>query len=775
MTAITKRVLTALAIVSIPATALIFSACSGKETAKTVQVASHKKQATLLDFESGEDSKSVSLSHATAKIIKNASGHAYDIHLASSEVDTASFSLKPVKPWDFSQVEHPSLAVDLYNPQSTSTHIYIYVYDSAGNFHLRNVVVPAESDLSYLIELDVPALQVNTGMRNNPASWQGDYVQTIWRGGNKEGLDTSAITEVAIKVMAVPDDKRLILDNVRVLSQQFVEEHYLHGLVDQFGQNAKIDFPDKVHSLDELLEISKKEQAALRDKPLEGRSKYNGWLAGPKLEATGYYRTEKIDGKWSLVDPEGYLFWSNGIANIRMANTSTITGYDFDHSLIPERKADDDTPEDSVGLNRVPKQAWPTRKVSSELRANMFTWLPDYNSEEAASFGYRREVHIGAIERGETFSFYRANLARKFGTQDEQALMSQWRDTTIKRMHTWGFTSFGNWVDPSYYQMDRLPYFANGWIIGDFKTVSSANDYWGPMPDPFDPVFGERVKATVKQIADEVQDNPWCVGVFIDNEKSWGTEGSPALRYGIAINGLKLDAAQSPLKAVFVDKMKAKYKNIASLNKAWAVDEASWADFAKGLELESLDNKALLADLSDLLFIYADSYFKQVDAELSKAMPNHMYMGPRFAHWAMTPEVRAAAAQYVDVMSYNYYRESINDGYWAFLEDLDMPSIIGEFHNGSMDSGLLNPGLLHAEDQADRGRKYQDYVYSALDNPYYVGTHWFQYIDSPLTGRAYDGENYNVGFVAATDIPYQPLVDAVTELNETLYERRFGE
>ena len=28
-----------------------------------------------------------------------------------------------------------------------------------------------------------------------------------------------------------------------------------------------------------------------------------------------------------------------------------------------------------------------------------------------------------------------------------------------------------------------------------------------------------------------------------------------------------------------------------------------------------------------------------------------------------------------------------------------------------------------------------------------VGCHWFQYVDEPLTGRAYDGENYNIGFV----------------------------
>lgn len=69
--------------------------------------------------------------------------------------------------------------------------------------------------------------------------------------------------------------------------------------------------------------------------------------------------------------------------------------------------------------------------------------------------------------------------------------------------------------------------------------------------------------------------------------------------------------------------------------------------------------------------------------------------------------------------------------------------------------------------------KYAEYVNSAIDNPYLVGTHWFQYIDSPLTGRALDGENYNVGFVSVTDIPYQPLVDAAKDVNKNIYSRRY--
>ena len=109
-----------------------------------------------------------------------------------------------------------------------------------------------------------------------------------------------------------------------------------------------------------------------------------------------------------------------------------------------------------------------------------------------------------------------------------------------------------------FYQLNKFPYFANGWIIGDFKKVSSGADYWSPLPDPFDPVFKERAQATISVIAQEVKNNPWCIGVFIDNEKSWGRTGSVESQYGIVIHTLARDKSESPTKAKFVQLMQAK-------------------------------------------------------------------------------------------------------------------------------------------------------------------------------------------------------------------------
>jgi hypothetical protein len=57
------------------------------------------------------------------------------------------------------------------------------------------------------------------------------------------------------------------------------------------------------------------------------------------------------------------------------------------------------------------------------------------------------------------------------------------------------------------------------------------------------------------------------------------------------------------------------------------------------------------------------------------------------------------------------------------------------------------------------------------ENPDFVGAHWFQYVDQPLTGRTLDGENGHVGFVTVTDQPYDELVAAAREANLAILEK----
>lgn len=597
------------------------------------------------------------------------------------------------------------------------------------------------------------------------------------RGRKTHKVDFSEINSIQFAVHLSIKEKVVIIDNVRLLESPDRDPNYLTGIIDKFGQNATMDFPLKVYSEKELENIAKKELKALAvSQAMPDRGRYNGWANGPKLKATGYFRAEKYNGKWALVDPEGYLFFSTGIANVRMANTTSFTGIDYKNEKVRKTDPNDVTPEDSKGIVKLTPQITNTAYKAHPQRRAMFIELPAYDSPLANHYSYRRESHFGPIEHGETFSFYQANLERRYGEAYPGSYLSKWRDVTLDRMLDWGFTSFGNWVAPDFYHSKRMPYFANGWIIGDFKKVSSGNDVWAPMPDPFDPVFAQRARATVETIAEEVLNSPWCIGVFIDNEKSWGREGTVQQQYGIVLNALTNKANNSPLKNHFVKLLKKQYSTISNLNKAWRTSIESWEALAIGLDFRKKKNfsDAMVQDFSMLLEAYATKYFKTVHDLLEELMPNHMYLGCRLTSWGMTPEIRKSAMKYVDVFSYNYYRESLGKKFWSFLEAMDKPSIIGEYHMGALDAGSFHPGLIHATDQKDRARMWKAYTESVIDNPYFVGVHYFQYTDSPITGRAYDGENYNIGFVNNQDIPYPEMVKAAKEVNKNLYNRRFG-
>ena len=53
-------------------------------------------------------------------------------------------------------------------------------------------------------------------------------------------------------------------------------------------------------------------------------NKYGSRTDWPKMEATGRFRTEKIDGRWWIIDPEGYMHYERSVTSLRKGtNTET--------------------------------------------------------------------------------------------------------------------------------------------------------------------------------------------------------------------------------------------------------------------------------------------------------------------------------------------------------------------------------------------------------------------------------------------------------------------
>ena len=732
----------------------------------------------LANFESEKSTLKIHNINSTKEITKEegiTSGSKAMKVVFKGDETTSGIELRPKLPWNTSAFGNFCLVFDATNLTDVSVPLIVSVHSKGGGALTRSASVPAGKTKTYFFELKGKDLHLDNGMRDDPPAWKTKAMQMKIKG-SKRKVDFTKISAIKLYIESNYKDKILVFDNVRLLESPPRDPDYLKGIVDKYGQNNKVNFPIKISSDEELRQLADEELKALAiSQPLPDRSKFGGWKDGPKLEATGYFRTEKVSGKWALVDPEGYLFFSTGIDNARMANTTTFTGIDYKDESVRYVDPEDVTPEDSKGIVTLTDKITSTAYPAYPKRADMFVGLPSYGAPLANHYSYRRESHRGPIEHGETFSFYQANLERRYGEQYPGSYLLKWRDVTIDRMLDWGFTSFGNWAAEDFYGSKRIPYFANGWIIGDFKTISKG--LWSKMPDPFDPEFVRRAKLSIEVVANQVKGNPWCIGVFIDNEKSWGRDGSPQQRYMIALDALGMDAAQSPTKSAYMKILKEKYTSIEALAKAWGLEVSSWETLSKGISFHKQKKfgEGFLQDLAEMTETYASEYFRIVHDALQEKMPNHLYMGVRFTPWGMTPEVRKAAAKYVDVFSYNYYRESIGVKYWEFLKAIDKPAIIGEYHFGALDAGYFHTGIIHASDQADRARMWKQYTYDVIDNPYFVGAHWFQYIDSPISGRAHDGENYNIGFVTNTDIPYPHMIKAAKELHKNLYPRRYGD
>ena len=135
--------------------------------------------------------------------------------------------------------------------------------------------------------------------------------------------------------------------------------------------------------------------------------------------------------------------------------------------------------------------------------------------------------------------------------------------------------------------------------------------------------------------------------------------------------------------------------------------------------------------------------------------------------------VMKAADAYCDVISYNLYRKTLA-GWTGSTKAFTKPVMATEFHFGALDRGMFHTGLQPASSQEDRAEHYAEYVRSALRNPLFVGTHWFQYAPQSFTGRR-DGENYQVGMLDIADTPYPELIRAVRKVGGEMYELRYRE
>lgn len=255
--------------------------------------------------------------------------------------------------------------------------------------------------------------------------------------------------------------------------------------VDEFGQANYAEFPDKIHSKEELVARHKIEERELAAHPcgIPESDAFGGWAGGPKLKATGYFRTQKLNGKWWLVDPEGHLFISHGLNCGWELSPTGITGREKYFEKLPPKEGPT-------------KQFWSYRKKPSSKN-----WYS--NPSNAPFWAFSPSCH---------------NLWLKFG--------DDWRskndENMARRMRAWGINTTTGTREGVRKAKAHVPYIT---AIGPWaRPIAGTKGYWGQLCDFFAPEFEASCRRAV-EAAREIGTNKWCVGWTSNNEQTWYGDG----------------------------------------------------------------------------------------------------------------------------------------------------------------------------------------------------------------------------------------------------------
>jgi Beta-galactosidase len=213
--------------------------------------------------------------------------------------------------------------------------------------------------------------------------------------------------------------------------------------LDKFGQVRQLDWPKKLSSENELLTRAKNEEReAKTDNGPKSFDRFGGWKDGPKLKATGFFRTEKYKGRWWFVDPDGKLFFSHGANSVGFGQSTPITN-----------------------------------------RKQLFEWLPS-------------ATDMGEALQKDRVNFMNANLHRTFG--------AEWKPNAYERLNTrlrrFGMNTVGAWSENALLENAKTPY-THILYVGRWPAPLGYN-----MVDPFSPKFEQSVENGLRKLFPKGED-----------------------------------------------------------------------------------------------------------------------------------------------------------------------------------------------------------------------------------------------------------------------------
>jgi hypothetical protein len=481
-------------------------------------------------------------------------------------------------------------------------------------------------------------------------------------------------------------------------------------LIDRYGQVRQAEWPEKVHTDADMRRDAMDESTRLKDWGAPaGFDPYGGWKkAGWKEKPTGFYRVLHKNGKWRMVTPEGYPCFYLGVCTAPAIN-------------------------------------WDKTPVTG--REDIFAELPSRTASYSAEAWGKNSW--GDVQDTDYCAFQAANIERRYGNdwmKKEMAL-------TIKRIKDWGFCGLGKWCNPIK-GLPSTPVLSRGQVPNLVRH-----------PDIFDPTIQKKFTEVLRRQIEPQKKNPWIVGWTVGSE------------YDEIVTSDEMK--QILAKAVDTPSRKAILSwSVETLHKG-SVEEAAKSLGVQAATLEELQASKLNptpAEQESLREFYEDSYYNFIYKTVKKIDPNHLYLGCWIVPgWWENESDWMTISRHCDVIGYDRYNPHFSDDMLTrLMKEADKPILAGEFSFPPVYDGLRGFGVYPtwANNDADAGRLYAQWMKDAVASPYCVGCNWFQYRDEPVTGRGPGngpnpvyGEDYAFGLVTVTDHPKWTLLTAIRASN----------
>ncbi|WP_404424474.1 hypothetical protein [Nibricoccus sp. IMCC34717] len=482
-------------------------------------------------------------------------------------------------------------------------------------------------------------------------------------------------------------------------------------LVDVLGQRIDKDWPGKTSSIEELRGrlVTRIETLNTERFPEEWTAS-GAWRNRP-VAATGWFRTEKCDGRWWLVDPDGNLFFSTGMDCVQPGeDTSIVPGTEGWHTLTPSQM------EEVVGA-------------------------------------YQKNGYNGAAD----FNYPVANLIRALGSDWRSA----WEQMTDGLLRHWRFNTVANWSDDSFSVSKGFPHVTTL----DLAALRTKTLLFRDFPDVYSPEF-RSLAPTYAAPLREFSTRRNLIGYFMGNEPQWGFG-----KFNLAAEMLKANPGTAT-RAELARWLLARHGSEQALSTAWGRPVSAEMIQRELLNDAEYWSEMASADLWDFSRCMVREYTQVSAAACRDASPHHLNLGMRFA-W-ISSDLLYEAASVFDVFSINNYTfmpsATLLD---EIARRSGKPIMIGEFHFGAVDRGLSSNGLVAVATQAERGKAYRFYVENAATHPALVGLHYFILNDQGYLGR-FDGENFQIGFLDVCLTEYSEIGMAAREANEQVYALHAG-